>query len=180
MKIYLMRHGRTNWNEKNITQGRRQNQLSRTGKKEVMKIAKNFADTKIDLIVASPLMRTMQTAKLINEFHHVEIIKDERLIEVDQGIFSGRRYSSLSEEEKQLKKARSKDCHMESWKEVYERMVFFLDGVKMNYPYENILVITHEAPAIYIDSILTNKKLDFDSPFSTERFLNAEIREYEI
>ena len=54
MKIYIMRHGRTNWNEKWITQGRSQNMLSKTGKSEAMQVAQKFADTKIDLIVCSP------------------------------------------------------------------------------------------------------------------------------
>lgn len=52
-------------------------------------MALKYKDTKFDIIFCSPLMRTIQTANIINKFHNVKIVKDERLIEIDQGIFTG-------------------------------------------------------------------------------------------
>ena len=87
MEIFVMRHGKTVWNEKCITQGRTQNRLSKQGKIDAEKQAVNFKNEKIDLIFASPLMRTMQTANIMNKYHGVKILKDNRIIEFDQGIF---------------------------------------------------------------------------------------------
>ena len=99
MNLYIMRHGTTGWNEKGITQGRSQNRLSKEGKFLAQKQAEKFKNVKFDVIFSSPLMRTMQTANIMNAFHGVKIVKDERLTEIDQGIFTGRHKDSLSSEE---------------------------------------------------------------------------------
>lgn len=88
-----MRHGTTAWNEKGITQGRTNNRLSKSGKVLTEQRAKDFAYKNIDIIFCSPLMRTVQTANIINKFHNVKIQKDDRLIEIDQGIFTGKKRS---------------------------------------------------------------------------------------
>ena len=103
MKVYVMRHGTTVWNEKGITQGRSRNRLSEKGKTLVLDAALNFKDVSFDIIFTSPLMRTVQTANIMNRYHSAKIIKDNRLIEIDQGIFTGKSKVNLSEEEKQLK-----------------------------------------------------------------------------
>ena len=100
MNLYVMRHGRTNWNEKGIIQGRRNNMLSKTGKEQVENTAQMYKDVKFDVIICSPIKRTMQTANIVNKYHNVKIIKDEDIIEVDQGDFAGRLNSSLTEQER--------------------------------------------------------------------------------
>ena len=55
MEIYVMRHGRTIWNEKHICQGRSQNRLSKFGKSQVEEQATKYKDVKIDYIFSSPL-----------------------------------------------------------------------------------------------------------------------------
>ena len=91
MKIYVMRHGKTNWNENGTIQGRSNNRLSNNGKAVVEEVALKQKDTKFDIIFCSPLMRTMQTANIMNQYHNVKILKDERLIEIEQGIFTRRK-----------------------------------------------------------------------------------------
>lgn len=85
MNLYVIRHGRTNANEQGVIQGRRMGRLSKTGEKDLEKLAKDFEDTKIDIIVSSPLMRTLQTAKIYNQYHNVKIVKDDLLLEVEEG-----------------------------------------------------------------------------------------------
>ena len=89
-ELLILRHGITVWNELKITQGRTNNSLSERGEKEVENTALAFKDKKVDLIYCSPLKRTIQTAEIFNFFHNSPIIFDDRLIEIDQGIFSGR------------------------------------------------------------------------------------------
>ena len=64
MKVYVMRHGTTVWNEKRITQGRTNNRLSKNGKALTEEVALKHKDVKFDAIYSSPLMRTMQTTTL--------------------------------------------------------------------------------------------------------------------
>lgn len=177
MKLYIMRHGTTVWNEKGTTQGRSQNRLSKEGKILAQRQAEKFKDVKFDIIFSSPLMRTMQTANIMNAFHGVKIVKDERLTEIDQGIFTGRHKDSLTEEEKVLKANRSKMCGMESLEEVYERSLSFFNFIKTT-KCESVLIVTHNRNAEILSSIVQHKnKEDFEKPLY---FKNAEIRKFEI
>ena len=102
MKIYVMRHGTTVWNEKGITQGHTNNRLSKKGKILTEEVALKYKNINFDIIFCSPLMRTVQTANIMNKYHNSKIVKDSRLIEIDQGIFTGRSKYDLTEEEKRL------------------------------------------------------------------------------
>ena len=73
-----MRHGTTVWNEKGITQGRSSNMLSQSGKALTEQAANMLKDVQIDVIFASPLMRTMQTANIINKYHIACLSKTKR------------------------------------------------------------------------------------------------------
>ena len=73
MKIYVMRHGTTIWNEKGITQGRTNNHLSSSGVELTKKTSKEYQNTKFDVIICSPLFRTVQTVNLMNKYHNVDL-----------------------------------------------------------------------------------------------------------
>ena len=176
MNIYIMRHGTTVWNEKGISQGRSNNRLSKSGKSLTEQVAEKFKDVKIDIIFVSPLMRTMQTANIINKFHNVKIFKDNRLIEIDQGIFTGRSWSSLSEEEKELKNKRDAACGIESYKSVLNRVTDFIEDVKSNCKFENILVVTHNVCASLLYTKLNCNNVDLNCDKHIRNFKNAEIK----
>ena len=125
-----MRHGLTVWNEKGITQGRSNNRLSKNGIELTKQTALNLKNIKFDVIFCSPLFRTVQTANIINKYHNCKVIKNEKLIEIDQGIFTGRKYITLTEQEKQLKNSKSKQCGMESYNEVFNRISDFVFFIK--------------------------------------------------
>lgn len=177
MNLYIMRHGTTVWNEKGISQGRSQNRLSKEGKLLAQKQAEKFKNVKFDIIISSPLMRTMQTANIMNAFHGVKIVKDERLTEIDQGIFTGRHKDSLTSEEWILKNKHDKSCGMETLEEVYERVLDFYNFLKTT-KYEDVLVITHNRDASMLSHLATNKKkADCMKPLY---FQNAEIKKFKI
>ena len=176
MNLYVMRHGSTCWNEKGIIQGHSNNRLSALGKMQVEKVAKENKETKFDIIICSPLMRTVQTANIMNKYHKVKIVKDKRLIEIDQGIFSGRKRSSLTAKEEKIQKLRLKKNGQESLKEIDDRVKDFLDNVKKDYPFENILVVTHDICAIILEYFIYNEKIGFDKL----TFDNAELKKFEI
>jgi len=176
MNLYVMRHGSTCWNEKGIIQGHSKNRLSALGKMQVEKVAKENKETKFDIIICSPLMRTVQTANIMNKYHKVKIVKEKRLIEIDQGIFSGRKRSSLTAKEEKIQKLRLKKNGQESLKEIDDRVKDFLDNVKKDYPFENILVVTHDICAIILEYFIYNEKIGFDKL----TFDNAELKKFEI
>lgn len=180
MKVYVMRHGTTVWNEKGITQGRTNNRLSKAGKSLTQEVALKYKNTKFDAIYCSPLMRTMQTANIMNQFHNVKIIKDKRLIEIDQGIFSGKSKYDISESEMKLKLTRSALCGMESYESVYERVLDFIKDLRENSKYDNVLIITHNVKASFISDILSDITVDFANDDHLRNFNNAEVKLFVI
>ena len=180
MNLYVMRHGTTVWNEKGITQGHSQNRLSSVGKNLVEKVAKKYKNEKFDLIVVSPLFRTVQTANIMNKYHDVKVIKDDLLIEIDQGIFTGRSNKSLSQNEKMLKSQRSKQAKMESFEECFERVKIFMKNLKNKFSCQNLLIITHNCVATFIEDIVLSKKVDFANKKFIVNFDNAELKKFEF
>lgn len=171
-----MRHGRTVWNEKHICQGRSQNRLSKTGKLQTEEQAEKFKNVKIDLIFTSPLMRTMQTTNIINKFHNAKVIRDARIIEVDQGIFTGKSKDKLTDEEKfEINKSKENN-KMETYEEIYNRTLDFLNDLRKNYKDKKILVVTHGMIASYIEKIGKRDGLNKNELKNYSNFLNAEIK----
>ena len=175
-----MRHGKTVWNEKHITQGRTNNMLSIDGKSCCQTIAKQYKDVQIDAIVCSPLRRAVQTANIMNRYHSAKIIKDDLLVDIDQGIFTGRCFDTLTEDEKAIKASKSKNAKMESYEMLYSRMQKFVDSLKVRYPYKTILVVTHSGCASFIEDIILNKRVDFAAKNYKCNFDNNQVKEFEI
>lgn len=181
MRIVVIRHGQTVWNEKGIMQGHSQNRLSALGKKGVEEASEKIKDEKFDLIFSSPLMRTMQTANIVNRYHNVKIIKDDRLIEDNKGIFTGRRKDSLTDKDYDLFKNHFKECGMESEEEVYDRTYDFLQFIKKNYSDKNLLIVTHAIVAGMIECISEGQSRDEAKDINKyHRFKNAEVKEFNI
>jgi len=80
MRVYVVRHGQT---EGNAAQTHQTDAtvLSNTGEKQAKKIAARFAHTPIDVIIASPAVRTQQTAKAIAAVTHAPIETNASIIE---------------------------------------------------------------------------------------------------
>lgn len=85
MRVYVMRHGVTDWNEKKLLQGNSNTSLNEAGREMARKSAEGMKDIKIDYIFSSPLNRAYETARIINEGRGLEIVKDDRLMEVGFG-----------------------------------------------------------------------------------------------
>ena len=179
MDLYVMRHGQTVWNAKGITQGRRSNRLSRQGVQVTQKVAREIKNVPFEVIYSSPLMRTIQTANIVNQYHKVKVIRDEDLNEIKQGIFSGRKKNSLSPEEKMIKSQRSKSAGMESYEECYVRAKNFVERLKKT-NFKHVLVITHDRVAAFIEDIVLGKNPDFSNIKDLRRFQNSEIIKLEF
>ena len=176
MNIYIMRHGTTNWNEQGRTQGRTQNRLSKAGKELAEQRALEYKDVKFDIIYASPLMRTMQTANIMNKYHDVKIVRDKRIVEIDQGIFSGRLWRLLTDEEKQWKAERRVSCKMEPYPNVFKRTKEFMDWILENEKHENILIVSHNNLCSFMECILNGVMPDFNNHAQINSFDNAAVK----
>ena len=65
MKLYIVRHGQTDYNIDNKVCGISNVELTDLGKQQAIKAREQLEDQKIDYIFASPLQRAYDTAKII-------------------------------------------------------------------------------------------------------------------
>lgn len=180
MNVYILRHGTTVWNEIGKTQGRRQNKLSKNGKILAENTAESLKNVPFDVIYCSPLMRTMQTANIVNKYHGAKIIRSELLTEVDQGVYSGRFYKTLTEKEKELKFKRDPSTKMETLDHALERAKTFYETVLKNNTKENILVVSHNNICSFLKMIISGEKIDLTNHEQINCFKNAEVRKLKM
>lgn len=85
--IYIIRHGQTEMNSRQVLQGRSDYALNEVGVAQAMAAAKRLRNVTFSQVYASPLVRAVQTAQLVVPDIHPVI--DERLIEMDYGPYEG-------------------------------------------------------------------------------------------
>ena len=78
MKLYLARHGWTNYNDLRLCNADPtvDVHLTPTGVSQAEALADKLKQTALDHIIVSELKRTQQTAEIVNRFHHLEIEVD--------------------------------------------------------------------------------------------------------
>lgn len=141
MTVYFIRHGAVA-NPQKIIYGRLPGfPLSPVGRKEAVQAALQLTGQGIEVIYASPLWRTKQTAEIVNEKLKVPLFYDDLLLEFDSG-----RYEGIGDEEYKRR---------ELWREGGEtlaaagdRVLHFLQKIKKEGRYQTLAVVSHEAPVV--------------------------------
>ena len=90
--LYIIRHGRTDWNDEERLQGRTDIPLNEEGRKMARKAAEDFKDINFDIAFCSPLSRAKETAEILLEGRDIPIVFDERLLEMSFGVCEGMKY----------------------------------------------------------------------------------------
>lgn len=90
MRLYIMRHGETDWNVKLRFQGHSDIPLNANGIALAQLTARCLQDVPFDLAYTSPLIRARQTAEILLRNRNIPLIEEPRLIEIGFGIYEGR------------------------------------------------------------------------------------------
>ena len=89
-RIFLVRHGETDWNRTHRFQGRIDVPLNQKGKNQAHALALALQDESLAAIYSSPLMRAIETACTIKIFHpFTPLFEEDGLTEMDLGEFDG-------------------------------------------------------------------------------------------
>ena len=91
--LYIMRHGKTDWNEKRKLQGRTDIPLNEEGIGMAKKAAEECKNIHFDICYCSPLIRARTTAQIVLEGRNVPIVTDDRLVEMGFGEYEGIEHS---------------------------------------------------------------------------------------
>ena len=91
--LYIMRHGRTDWNDRHKLQGRTYIPLNEEGRRMAEKAAEEYRHIRLDECWCSPLIRARETAEILLRGRGVPIRTDERLQEMSFGDYEGQENS---------------------------------------------------------------------------------------
>ena len=168
-KYFIMRHGESVTNVKNITNctlEKNHYPLTPKGRKQVEKSAGEMKRKKIkpDFIFTSPFLRTKETAGVIAKILEVEeknILSDPRLGEINSGSFAEgnpRKYHEYFKN--QFEKFSKAPPGGESLTDVKKRMFASIVEIEERYKNKNILIISHEYPLWMLWAALLDKTND--------------------
>ena len=87
--LYIMRHGQTDWNKLHKLQGQTDIPLNDNGRAMAQEAAQLYKDVHFDMCFCSPLIRAVETAKLVLDGRDIPIVYDDRLKEMNFGIYEG-------------------------------------------------------------------------------------------
>ena len=133
MELYITRHGETSWNYENKILGRTDIPLNERGRAQARELAEKLKDVEIDVIIASPLSRALETATYIANAKNMPIRTDERLVEIDFGVFEGQD-RACPEYQNSKREYFKKYSLGESFLQLTGRICCCLDMLKKEYP----------------------------------------------
>lgn len=88
-RLYLIRHGRTDWNALRIIQGEIERDLDTEGRRQVEEAAARFRDIPLKAIYTSVMARAQQTAQIIADTKGLTIHPLQGLHEGSYGFYEG-------------------------------------------------------------------------------------------
>ena len=148
-KVYLVRHGQTEWNKKLTFRGRRDIPLNERGRQEAKAIAEVLKYKRIDAIYTSPLRRSIETAEPTARFFHLGVVPVEGLIDISYGDWEGLTFNEVKKRYKdQYKKWEKRPEKVrfpngETLDEVRERSFCAFKDILNANPGKSILIIPH-------------------------------------
>ena len=143
MKLYVMRHGRTNYNDLGLCNDDPSVDvhLNAIGQQQAQLAAERLRDVRLDRIIVSPLPRTRQTAEIINQYHHAPIEVHAQIADIRSG-FDGQTveayFTAIAHDP-----LHARVNGGESLLDHKQRIVEFIHWLQTQ-PEENILIVAHE------------------------------------
>ena len=181
-KFFFMRHGQSEANMLDVVSDKVDNPHSLTdeGKKQVEATAEKLKEKKIDIIIASPFVRTKETAKILSEKLGLDIAFDERIQEPNFGSLDGKKvpeYYKIPMIERF-----DNPCEGgESLNDVRKRMGEFIYEIDKKYDGKNILIVSHDFPGIMIQGVVQGMEASEIVKNKDAFYLqNAEVRELDF
>ena len=191
MKIYITRHGETEWNKEGKMQGWKDSNLTEKGIDNAKKLGESLNNIEFDHIYCSPLGRAIDTAKYVRGNKDTKIIIIESLKEMGFGIWEGMENEKVKElcTKQQFnfwnKPSLYEPVDGESFYELIDRVKKVLYDIINNTTGENILIVSHTVVIKAIYLIIKKYSLEdfWKEPFMYDTcltVLKVEDKEIEI
>ena len=153
-ELYLLRHGRTDWNAKQLLQGTIERELDEEGIRQAHEVSLVFASFTWAAIYSSKMVRAKQTAEIIASKYGLAIQPVEGLHECRYGICEGmpkEEYEAKFMKEIQEKKSLPFEKYLhyriaegfETAQEILNRVLPRLEEIEERHRGEKVLIVCH-------------------------------------
>jgi len=175
MRLIIVRHGQTEYNVKNIVQGQSGNPLDETGREQARKAGERLSAEKIDVAYSSDLNRARMTCEAIMKHHPgipVHYVKELR--EMDMGTFVDGPKEAYNQHKRKsgLSKLEYRPPGGESHRDMRERVIPFLEGIKEGHRGQTVLIVTHGGIKRILMGELMGKTVE---EYSKEKWGNTSV-----
>lgn len=146
LRIYLARHGETDWNAELRLQGQSDTALNSTGRQQAAKLAERLKGVRLDAVYSSALSRSRETAEIVRG--QVPLKSLAGLNERNHGKFEGAKVDGSDPVTEKEWKQRRRDPEDqldggESLNQLYERVCTTLETIRNQHNSGAILIVGH-------------------------------------
>lgn len=146
--LFLVRHGESVYGEERLC-GWSNVPLSDRGREQTIRLAERLKDVNLTKIVTSDMIRTIETAEIINRYHNLTIEIEPKIRELNYGLWEGKSRKEIEEEFPKEYKAWKIDNSIappggESALEVYTRSSKAIERIVKSSS-GNILIVAHKS-----------------------------------
>lgn len=177
MKLYIVRHGQTDWNAKGVLQGNTDIPLNQMGKAQAERIRKELENISIDICISSPLKRAYETAEIIYG-QGKPIITDSRLEERELGSLEGKDAILYDAKMYWNYSLNSSNEGVECIQDLFKRTTEFYNDLKDKYMNDTVLIVAHGAVVRALNYVITGYTKDTD--FLSFDVPNCRVFSYEV
>ena len=150
-RLYMIRHGMTKLSAEDRFAGATDVELAEKGRWQAQQLAIRLADDHIVAVYSSPMIRTVETARIIAAPHNLLPLQRDELREIDHGHWEGMRRSDVEEKYLQEYTAWETDPFTfapeggESGLSVLARALPLVRELVQIHEGENIAIVSHKA-----------------------------------
>jgi broad specificity phosphatase PhoE len=148
-RVYLVRHGETDWNAELRVMGQLDIPLNERGRAQARRAAELLAHEHFDAIYSSDLVRAIETAQIIATPHKLDVLTLPELREAYYGLWEGLTRDEVLKkfpEEyamRTIDPANFRPSGGESRKELYTRAARIFSELVARHPDQQILIVSH-------------------------------------
>jgi probable phosphoglycerate mutase len=166
-RLYIVRHGQTQWNVEKRMQGWKDSPLTEEGIVQAKRLSEKLKSVDFHRVLSSPSSRTMQTARILMDHRSIPLEPMEAFREIRLGRWEGMHYWEIQE--------RYADAHERFWNrpstyqpigdgetfiQARNRILPALEHVIQSIHGQSVLLVTHAATKKLIMSYFENRPLD--------------------
>jgi Fructose-2,6-bisphosphatase len=177
MKLYVVRHGQTDWNLDHKVQGITDIELNDLGRNQAYELQELIKDIEIDIVISSPLLRAKETAEILVD-GKLLVLLDDRLTERSWGDNEGKSIDEVDRINCWNVSLNVDTNNIEKLHDFMNRVSSFIEEIKLVYSNKNVLIVAHSAVVRVVHYLL--EEIPEDGNLSKINIPNLRVLEYEI